>query len=397
MSKKGKNYLSHKNDLFAYLLGRSTNKYFYQTFTGITLSVDNTLNAPMKIKLNASEMSQNGTPTPESPQDIHTISGDNKLVVNGKNLANITIIGKVPSLSNGKLVSLGGSACSDYISIDNTKEYTFSFTINNTAKPYILFYGENNSYLGYYQLNNSGYKLSDSTYYSSSKSVILRFDQYDRYNTIQLEYGNQATPYTPFVSQEAEINLGDIEYCKIGNYEDKIFKNIPAFTEYDNTLVEGAWYIKKNIGKVVLDGSENFTSAGTSGTDWRYNKTMSALGYASATTNSALCNSNYFVNTTKDTSRTWGTFYVNGNWLVFYDKNQNFTNVTAFNNWLSTHNTIVYYVLETPTYTQITGTLAEQLENIYQKLKSFKGTTNISQVNNDLPFILHCEIAMKNY
>ena len=48
-----------------------------------------------------------------------------------------------------------------------------------------------------------------------------------------------------------------------------------------------------------------------------------------------------------------------------------------------------------PTYTQITGTLAEQLEYVYQLLKSYKGVTNISQVNNDLPFELDVQ-AIEN-
>ena len=56
--------------------------------------------------------------------------------------------------------------------------------------------------------------------------------------------------------------------------------------------------------------------------------------------------------------------------------------------WLSSNNLLVYYGLETPTYTPITGTLAEQLENIYQYLLSYKGQTNISQINNDLPFVI---------
>jgi hypothetical protein len=44
------------------------------------------------------------------------------------------------------------------------------------------------------------------------------------------------------------------------------------------------------------------------------------------------------------------------------------------------------YILATPTYTPITGTLAEQLENVYQKMLSQKGQTTISQINDDLSF-----------
>ena len=56
--------------------------------------------------------------------------------------------------------------------------------------------------------------------------------------------------------------------------------------------------------------------------------------------------------------------------------------------WLGTHNLIVYYQVETPTYTKITGELANQLEQVYKGMLSYDGVTNISQVNNDLAFVI---------
>jgi hypothetical protein len=54
--------------------------------------------------------------------------------------------------------------------------------------------------------------------------------------------------------------------------------------------------------------------------------------------------------------------------------------------WLSTHNLILYYVLANPTDIEITdNTLISQLEAIKY---SYETTTNISQTNSDLPFIL---------
>ena len=65
------------------------------------------------------------------------------------------------------------------------------------------------------------------------------------------------------------------------------------------------------------------------------------------------------------------------------------TTTSDFKTWLGTHNTSVYYILATPTYTKITGTLAQELEDIYNAY-SKEGQTNVSQVNNDLPFVLSC-------
>ena len=58
---------------------------------GTQITLNDTANAPMRITLKASELSQDATPTPDTPQDIHTISGDNEIVVNGKNLCDYDI------------------------------------------------------------------------------------------------------------------------------------------------------------------------------------------------------------------------------------------------------------------------------------------------------------------
>jgi hypothetical protein len=50
--------------------------------------------------------------------------------------------------------------------------------------------------------------------------------------------------YEPYINKSYPIYLGDIELCKIETYQDYIYK--------DN----GVWYLHKEIGKVVLNGTE---------------------------------------------------------------------------------------------------------------------------------------------
>ena len=71
------------------------------------------------------------------------------------------------------------------------------------------------------------------------------------------------------------------------------------------------------------------------------------------------------------------------NWLLI---NSDITSVADFKTWLGTHNTTIYYQLAKPTYTKIEGELADQLEDIYNNIRTFEGQTNIIQDNNDLPF-----------
>mgnify|MGYP006974713795 CR=1 FL=1 len=64
------------------------------------------------------------------------------------------------------------------------------------------------------------------------------------------------------------------------------------------------------------------------------------------------------------------------------------SDLATFKTWLSNNNTIVYYILSTPTTTEITNTeLIEQLETLYNA-KSKNGTTNITITSQDLAMIM---------
>jgi len=218
---------------------------------------------------------------------------------------------------------------------------------------------------------------------------------------IQIEKGSTATSYEPYTGgipspnpsypQEVEVvtgnvevtisnenntesktlpvSLGNIELCKIGDYQDYLYKN------------NGKWYKYNAIKKLVLNGSENWSAHGSIAswffwdgvTDGFVDNTIS--GYAL---------SNYF---TQKAYRTV-TSLKNGEFaygqvagetrkrLVL--KDTDYTTVADFKSWLSTHNTILYYVLATPTDTEITDTtLISQLEEISKTL-SYQGQTNIT-------------------
>ena len=165
-------------------------------------------------------------------------------------------------------------------------------------------------------------------------------------------------------------------------------------TEYE-PYGSGEWYLKNEIGSVVLDGSED--------ENWSYNS-----GNEVFLSNDLV---NYMLGTftpycdyyTGQTSIT-GYSHLSNNCIAFLNsstynrlvvKNTTYNTASAFKTWLSTHNTEVKYILATPTYTKITGTLATQLENVYTA-QSKQGTTNISQTNDDMPFILGVSALSSN-
>lgn len=185
-------------------------------------------------------------------------------------------------------------------------------------------------------------------------------------------------------SQTYQVNLpSGLELCKISTYQDYFYK--------DN----GNWYKHSEIGKVVLNGTEN----------WQielytyYLTNFNAKPYSAFSPTTPYAHSNYF----KWGNGSSGSFIEGSFWYTLDGsklrvEKDNPLDLNAFKTWLSTHNTIVYYALNTPTDTQITDTtLINQLDNL-QKAISYDTQTNISQTNEDKPFIITAEmfLSLKN-
>ena len=69
-------------------------------------------------------------------------------------------------------------------------------------------------------------------------------------------------------------------------------------------------------------------------------------------------------------------------------------NLTEWTNLLNQKNMVIYVPLATPTNTEITDqTLIAQLDN-FEKAISYNTQTNISQENNNLPFIISASAFM---
>ncbi len=517
--------------------------------SGSVISLNDTANAPMRIELGATELTQSGTPTPSSPQDIHTISGSNTIKVEGSNffipMPNGTITGTTETstyiatikqkfnytreltFNNGEISGYPKNGNGSYyiweISYKNLKPsttYTIAFNydftnLTGTTGNLII-----HNYVvvpesGITSVNGKGLKTF-TTNASGEYSVQLfniaeaccNSSTFMKITNIQLNEGSYTLStiptYTPYISQEADIDLDTIEYCKIGNYEDKFIRTsgnnlfdgnykhlalwstsagasttfagnnnnyIGAYVKVESgktyslsreietnrfavafsvnePVVDGActvyntgtgkkienitipdgynylfvylsnsgestsninlminegstslsyepygsneWYIKKDTGLAILNGSETWIYADGSATisaiitdDVKNIK----LGSSSL--------SNYFVSTAGDnrlyahpSTQNRIILSIENSIVGIESGDSNVTKRTKIQTWLSSHHTSFYYQLETPTYTQITGTLAEQLEYVYQKLLSYTGQTNISQVNNDLSFNL---------
>lgn len=171
-------------------------------------------------------------------------------------------------------------------------------------------------------------------------------------------------------TQEYTIDLGSIELAKIGTYQDRIYKNA------------GKWYVEKQVGKVVLDGTNGTYSKPSTNRfniDIALDYTQHAgdmfymsdtyEAYAQATNNSA------FNTLVANTSFGFGLSSATSTIRI---KDTNYNVLNDYKTWLGSHPVSIYYALATPTTTEITGnTLLSQL-NFIANLCG--GTNNIMLV-----------------
>ena len=274
---------------------------------------------------------------------------------------------------------------------ENT-QYTLSMDFLNTASGnyYIRFKYSDGTYSDI--VNLEGYNdFTKITATSTTNKTLtsINFQLYGYNNNIQmkniqLEEGNTATSYEPYYN---------IEYCKIGDYADQIFKNTTDSPYYDSTLLENEWYLKKNIGKIVLNGSEDWTQTqDTSVSNFYIRVANEIVAYGTSGTGK----SNYFKYIYANSA---GNFYFSSATRLILSMENTYT-LETFKTWLLTHNTNVYYPLATPTYIHISEsdypTLKAQLENLYNNAKSYNGQTNITQTNADLPFNISVDVKVAN-
>ena len=213
---------------------------------------------------------------------------------------------------------------------------------------------------------------------SADKSVFLQWrinsgEVIDKVFYPMLEKGSKANSYTPY-------GTTPIELCKIGTYQDYFYKD------------SGKWYLHKEIGKVVLNGSESWNIDNSGTASWSYRLSSSYIPKSNITSSTAYC-SHYPITEIGNNDTTQGIHLItNGRLRIRWGTQDTTAN---FETWLSSNNVILDYILSTPTNTEITDTtLISQLEAI-KSAYSYDTQTNISQVNNDKPFLLDIQ-ALKD-
>lgn len=316
------------------------------------------------------------TPTPSSPIDIQSVKGNQEINFYGKNLYNLDLASG--SIGNdGQNISDSKSLRTTGFSFIQDKEYSLSFESSSSISEVWLNYYNGDTFIRRVSLGSGNSKTFTTP--TDANIVRFRFTSSSDLTTssitkIQLEFGDTPTSYENYKTPQIKtISLGNIELNKIGNYQDKIYKQ------------NDKWYLEKNIKKIILNGSENWNYA-SSRQYFLYNNDVFPLLEKSWIVPTAI--SNYYRTTNFDAiyNNTMDyAFSFNNNFRRLTLRNNDFTTTNELTSWLSTHNTIIYFANETPITTEITD---DNLINQLEALNNYILLTNNTIISNgNLPVI----------
>lgn len=332
------------------------------------------------------------SPSPDYPQTVNVVTGTQMVKMHGKNLwGGYTAYSRdingilFNTNSDGSITAIGTASAAAF-SATGQVAYSNGTYINLPAGTYYLSTKDNlpsGVFIHVVTTTNSSIIRDGAGSFtiSSDTNVAVRL-RVDNGTAIpggitvypMIEKSPTMTTYQAYTSQSYAINLSSTELCKLGTYQDYIYKS------------GNDWFIHKDIGKLVLKGTEN---------GWSYNGSNNVfsinLGELFPLQTTTVPFSNNFIGQTtssfgqaldKHISLQSNSTAASQRILIKYtDLAQQ---AQAIRDWLGTHNTTLYYPLETATDTQITdASLIEDLEALLGQVL-YDGKT-ILTVTGSLP------------
>lgn len=354
-------------------------------------SINGTAEVPFKEIGLKGNTSQDGEPTPDTPIPVNVVTGDNEVKVEGKNLFDANNYNLITAYFDGNILRGESANKSIYISCEKNTTYTISkMPSKRFGVAYTTEIPANNVSIYGRIFNHDGNSITITTGNDAVYLIVwllngnmtgeITLEQ--AINTLQIEKSSTATPYEEHKEQTYPINLGSMELCKIGDYQDYLYKE------------NGIWYKYGAIGKVVLDGTQTpyYTVAQNDYYLFQFSHTLFRFGNKNIYSNRFINASNWGINIESLYVQTSGANEILQGKILTSRLSEASGN--GVKNWFSANNTDIYYPLATPTITEITDTtLIEQLDNL-EKAYSYDTQTNISQTNQDKPFIISYEAIL---
>ena len=327
------------------------------------------------------------SPSPDFPQEVKTVKEYRNLF----DKDNVTIINAY--LTDGFSWASASDSRSFRFAIEPNKTYCISCNNPNegifraalTTSENIPTQGNPVSIHDQVRYTNTNTPIVLTTN-NTDKYIVIQFGRSQietSIQTLQIVEGNQELPYVPYGNNYIAVNVNDGNTTN--SYPIPLNNNeIVGIGDYkDELLVDksGNVFINKKTGKVTFNGTESWVYSSASSPYFRVYIVINDKK-SSTTLNSQYTQmkSNLFKggrwsggtaqgeSTIENADQPKRIFIIiNQSRLSDYSTQDKV--VQSFKTWLSTHNTEVYYALETPTLIDLQTTV---------DLKLFKGANNVS-------------------
>lgn len=337
------------------------------------------------------------SPSPKAPELVQTVTGEQTVEVHGKNLLGLdnfsgtfssnqyTEFGNIldirarygiASTLDVSLNSFKYTKTSQYDSnqywkfkgLQPNTNYTVScnYSITTSSATNVSLFGAYRDVSGNiltqtFTTDGNGEKEFINQFFGAAQNDVIEL------TNLMVEQGSTATAYQPFQSQTYTVDLGSIELCKIGDYQDKIYKS------------SDDWYVHKATARVDVSSLGGWFASGSYA--YKTRNGMSDILPASSDTATAvgLCNA-FSASTTNLVyagSVDYGFALPGAGGVGILIRNKNVASLADFTTYLSNNPVYGYFALATPTNTKITdATLVGQLEAI-GAMKLFIGENNV--------------------
>lgn len=340
------------------------------------------------------------SPSPDFPQEIHTVTGEQTLTIRGKNVAspNATMVWKNNSQIQATPIPSGINL--SHPTNGSNKQALFSTGINLSpykGKTVYMRVSFSPSRGGEYRLNRTNISggnrvsmgsttisgrlvsfevpqdLGDSEYLGFSLIMTNDVSHSIDFTNLIITIDNSDTTYEAYQSAAYTINLGTTELCKIGGYQDHIYKG------------SDGWYVHKETRRRILDGTEAWGTSTYQGVRFFYLDTTDGL---TSSNSQVVVLSDSFLGQWGGANNTI-VFSANSatprRMMIF--TNDIGTTTSEWKTWLGSNNVLTYYALETPTDTKITdSTLVGQLDAVHNRITRYDYQYTIS---GNLPIIIN--------
>lgn len=325
----------------------------YANNSGTNQSGTITIEEPM---LHFGSTEQEYTPYTATPIELNKIGNYQDFIRKGtgKNLFGATMeMGTINGTTGEPSDSTTRIRTSDFINVKSNTSYTLSIK-ETTSKTFVFQYDKEGGFI--------------SRIPSSWNVLPYTFTTSDNVSKIKIVFnkGNDET-----------ITLADVTNIQI--------EENSSATYYEPYGYKDKWYLEKNVEKVILNGSENWSL----NSNYTNNVFYTIIDNINKTSNVKTILSNYYNGVKNQGLADFGNNYnysicsrgYNDAYYHLYISNDSISSVADFKIWLQSNNTKVYYVLANTTYTLIEN---EELLNQLEVVQLQTGLNNVL-VSGDLP------------